>query len=52
MTSQPTIGLALGGGAARGLAHIVVLEAPRYVHGAAVGRSLIISAGIRLQLEL
>jgi hypothetical protein len=30
MTSQSTIGLALGGGAARGLAHIVVLEAVAY----------------------
>jgi NTE family protein len=47
MTSQPTIGLALGGGAARGLAHIVVLEAfdqmgikPDFIAGCSIGALL------------
>ncbi|WP_299755019.1 patatin-like phospholipase family protein [uncultured Boseongicola sp.] len=47
MTSQPTIGLALGGGAARGIAHIVVLEAfdqlgikPDFVAGCSIGALL------------
>lgn len=44
MTSRPTIGLALGGGAARGMAHIVVLEAfdqlgirPDFIAGCSIG---------------
>jgi NTE family protein len=44
MTSQTKIGLALGGGAARGLAHIVVLEAfdqlgvkPDFIAGCSIG---------------
>ena len=44
---RPTIGLALGGGAARGLAHIVVLEAldemgvkPDYISGCSIGALL------------
>jgi NTE family protein len=47
MKSQPTIGLALGGGAARGLAHIVVLEAfdemgikPDFIAGCSIGALL------------
>jgi len=47
MTSQCTIGLALGGGAARGLAHIVVLEAfdqmgvkPDFIAGCSIGALL------------
>jgi NTE family protein len=47
MTSQPKIGLALGGGAARGLAHIVVLEAfdemgikPDFIAGCSIGALL------------
>ncbi|WP_093974476.1 patatin-like phospholipase family protein [Boseongicola aestuarii] len=47
MTSRPTIGLALGGGAARGLAHIVVLEAfdqmgikPDFIAGCSIGALL------------
>jgi NTE family protein len=47
MTSQPTIGLALGGGAARGMAHIVVLEAfdqlgikPDFIAGCSIGALL------------
>jgi len=47
MTSQTTIGLALGGGAARGLAHIVVLEAfdqmglkPDFIAGCSIGALL------------
>jgi NTE family protein len=47
MTAQPTIGLALGGGAARGLAHIVVLEAfdemgikPDFIAGCSIGALL------------
>jgi NTE family protein len=44
MMSNPTVGLALGGGAARGLAHIVVLEAlddmgvrPALIAGCSIG---------------
>jgi NTE family protein len=47
MTAHPTIGLALGGGAARGLAHIVVLEAldqigikPDFIAGCSIGALL------------
>lgn len=47
MTTEPKIGLALGGGAARGLAHIVVLEAldemgirPDFVSGCSIGALL------------
>lgn len=47
MTSQTTIGLALGGGAARGLAHIVVFEAfdqmgikPDFIAGGSIGALL------------
>ena len=47
MPGQPKIGLALGGGAARGLAHIVILEAldeigvrPGFVAGCSIGALL------------
>lgn len=47
MTSRTTIGLALGGGAARGLAHIVVLEVfdeigikPDFIAGCSIGALL------------
>ena len=47
MTKGPDMGLALGGGAARGLAHIVVLEAldelgvrPSFVAGCSIGALL------------
>ena len=47
MTHNPTLGLALGGGAARGLAHIVVLEAldemgvkPSFIAGCSIGALL------------
>lgn len=44
LTSQPSIGLALGGGGARGLAHVVILEAfddlgirPKVIAGTSIG---------------
>ncbi len=47
MNSEPRIGIALGGGAARGLAHIVVLEAldemglrPHHIAGCSIGALL------------
>ncbi len=47
MGRDPTVGIALGGGAARGLAHIVVLEAldemgvkPSYIAGCSIGALL------------
>lgn len=47
MVSDPTVGIALGGGAARGLAHIIILEAldemgvrPSYIAGCSIGALL------------